>query len=169
MRLVTAVTMQEEDPAGWQQMWESWISPPPHFCPQLVSFTKLNPTWCSRFGSMVSRQDRTQSVPTFHYCFHICSVLPNPHKRRHKHQLGCAIKEPTNQPMNQLDWLQSEQEPAWRLPLVFADPHPVVTQDQLSLSSSSSSGTQTGEMLEAGGNQITSHCRNLKSGDNQII
>lgn len=70
-----AVTMQEEDPAGWEQMWESWISPPPHICPQLVSFTKLNPTWCNRFGSMVSRQDRTQSVPTFHDCFHICSVL----------------------------------------------------------------------------------------------
>lgn len=64
VQLMMAVTMQEEDPAGWEQMWESWMSPPPHFCPQLVSFTKLNPTWCNRFGLMVSRQDRTQSVTT---------------------------------------------------------------------------------------------------------
>lgn len=52
----------------------------------------------------------------------------------------------------------------WRLPFVFADPHPVVTHDQLSLSSSSSSGTQTGEMLEAGDNR-TGQDRNLECGE----
>lgn len=69
MQLMMAVTMQEEDPAGWEQMWESWMSRPPHFCPQLVSFTKLNPTWCNRFGSMVSRQDRTGSHHHFTTAF----------------------------------------------------------------------------------------------------
>lgn len=58
---MAGVTMQEAEPAGWQQMWESWMRPPPHICPQLLSFTKLKPTWCNRFGSTVPGQDRRQS------------------------------------------------------------------------------------------------------------
>lgn len=53
-------------------------------------------------------------------------------------------------------WLDPGLAGPWRLPLVLAAPHPVVRQDQLSFSSSSSSGMQTGEMLDAGDRQTTS-------------
>lgn len=181
--------MQEEDPAGWEQTWESWISPSPHFCPQLVSFTRLKPTWCNRFGSMDSGQDRTQSVTTISILWQLLSSLICSLLAASQASTGLCHQR-TNKALNQLIWFQTAgtcMEPTlmasvgrdrdlipfrcsgWRLPFVLADPHPVVTQDQLSLSSSSSSGTQTGEMLEAGGNQTTSHCRNLKCGDNQIF
>lgn len=55
------LTMQEAEPAGWVQMWESWTKSPPHLCLQLVSFTKLSPTWCSRFGLMVPGQETQET------------------------------------------------------------------------------------------------------------
>lgn len=58
-------------------------------------------------------------------------------------------------------WLDPGLAGPWRLPLALAAPHPVVRQDQLSFSSSSSSGTQTGEMLDAGDRQTTRQHRNL--------
>lgn len=61
MQLTAALTMQEAEPAGWVQRWESWISPPPHLCLQLVPFTKLSPTWCNRFGSTVPGRETQET------------------------------------------------------------------------------------------------------------
>lgn len=116
------LTMQEAEPAGWVQMWESWTTPSPHLHLQTVPFTRLSPTWCSRFGSMAPGQETQETQKT-------SSTDP-------------GLAGP------------------WRLPLAPAAPHPVVRQDQLSFSSSSSSGTQTGEMLDPGHRQSSRQLRN---------
>lgn len=123
VQLTAALTMQEAEPAGWEQMWESWMSLPLHLCLQLLLFTSVSPTWCSRFGLMLAGQETWETRET------------------------------------QETW-EMQRDP-WRLPLALASPHPVVTQDQLSFSSSSSSGTQTGEMLDSGDSQAACQRRKL--------
>lgn len=114
---------------------------PPHICLQLVSFTKVSPTWCKRCASTVPGQHR-QSDSGCHgapKCPQTSRITP---RSFHAARLGpCSSRFVRREGLT--------------LPFVLAAPHPVVTQDQLSLSSSSSSGTQTGEMLEAGDNQTT--------------
>lgn len=42
--------MQEAEPAGCMQMWESLTSPP-HLSQQVVRSTRVSPAWCSTSGS----------------------------------------------------------------------------------------------------------------------
>lgn len=59
--------MQEEELAACEQMCESLISPRPHLCLQVVSFTSVSLAWCSRSGStsaVTVRQQRVNSGVT---------------------------------------------------------------------------------------------------------
>lgn len=55
------VTIQDVEPAGCEQMWES-VTNPPHFCLQEVALTSVSPAWCSRSGSTPSTKLRRVSV-----------------------------------------------------------------------------------------------------------
>lgn len=55
------VTIQDVEPAGCEQMWES-VTKPPHFCLQEVALTSVSPAWCSRSGSTPSTKLRRVSV-----------------------------------------------------------------------------------------------------------
>lgn len=126
------VTIQDVEPAGCEQMWES-VTKPPHFCLQEVALTSVSPAWCSRSGSTPSTKLRRVSVK-YDQDTQVWSPVTWLSLITHQ-TTGCSCSVHYAGGMRML-------------PFALVAPQPAVIQDQVSSRSSSSSGTQTGDTSE---------------------